>query len=205
VTADESTLPDAIDELYRAVGELIDPAKKLIDGRVLAGPSQYETLLSEIPATSSADSNFRNVAKSTPNVWLDAIDLRVQIDDRVKAWLPKGDSTPARLRVLASRRWRPQDVRLVRDIAAEVQSFGISIRALVDPVHVKTVSAACPNCKKRWHYRHQSGEQIRTPALQIIAEAGCTCVACKSFWPPQNYLFLMRLLGLDAPAGLVAE
>jgi predicted HNH restriction endonuclease len=199
----ESTLPDAIDALYRAVGALIDPAKKLIDGRVLAGPSQYEILVSEIPATSSAESNFRGVAKSIPTVWLDAVDLRIQIDERVRTWLPKGDSTPARLRVLASRRWRPQDAGLVREISAEIQSWTISIQGLVNPAHVKEISEKCPNCGKRWHYKQHAGETVKTAALQLITSHGCTCQVCKVFYPPEKFLWLARLLGRENPTGVI--
>lgn len=200
---EETQLPDAVDELHSAVAGLIDQAKELVNGRILAGPSQYEILLSEIPAT-RGEQGSRGVATSVAPAWADAIDLQATIDRRVKSWIPEGDSTPARLRVLASRRWRPQDVRAVRDIAAEVSSWTVSIKALVEPAHVKTVAAPCPNCNQRWYYRNHSGEQVRNPALQIVAEVGCSCQCCRAFWPPTQYLFLVRLLGFEMPAGVVA-
>jgi hypothetical protein len=42
------------------------------------------------------------------------------------------------------------------------------------------------------------------PALQIVADAGCTCQACKKHtWLPQHYLLLCRVLGFDTPEGVL--
>lgn len=200
----ESTLPDAVDALYRAVGELVDPIKRLVGGTVLAGPSPYEDLLAEIPASTAGDSS-RGVAKSRPVVWVDALDLRIEIDTRTAQLHPEGQDTPQRLRGLAAKRWRPQDTRIVRDAATEIAAWRVSIRALTDPQHVKQIAAPCPACGTRWVYRTSAsaGETIRQPALQLITDTGCTCQNCRSFWPPDRYLFLCKLLGFAAPAGVI--
>ena len=199
---DESTLPAAVDDLHRAVGELVDPIKRLVGGTVLAGPSPYEDLLAEIPASTSGDS-FRGVAKSRPVVWVDALDLRIEIDSRTAQLHPDGQDTPQRLRGLAAKRWRPQDTRKVRDAATEIASWRVSIRALTDPERVKTISAPCPACGRRWHYRQNAGETVRVPTLQLVIETGCRCLACGVFYPPDRYLWLVKLLGFDTPAGVV--
>ena len=49
--------------------------------------------------------------------------------------------------------------------------------------------------------RDRSGERVRVPALQVIAEQGCTCVVCRTCWTPDRYLLLCRVLGFDLPAG----
>ena len=79
-----------------------------------------------------------------PPVWVEAMDLRVEIDDAVRAWQPDGASTPDRLRGLAARRWRPQDTRSVEQIAANLESWAAPIKALLSPQHVKHVSSPCP-------------------------------------------------------------
>ena len=96
----ESTLPDAVDALYRAVGELVDPIKEMVQGRVLVAPSPYEQLLREIPATRSSDSFSRGVGRSLPPVYCDAVDLTVEIDSRTAELHPDGEDTPQRLRGL---------------------------------------------------------------------------------------------------------
>jgi uncharacterized protein with PIN domain len=69
----------------------------------------------------------------------------------------------------------------------------LKIDALVNPQSIKTVSAPCPNCNSRFIYRRDSaGESVRQPALQIIAEVGCTCQACGAFWAPGSHLLLCR-------------
>lgn len=200
---DEASLPDALDRLYAAVADLIDPAKQLVDGAVLVGPSAYEALLGEIPASASGENFHRGVGRSLPPVWCDAVDLRVTIDSRVKQLQPGGGSTPARLRALAAKRWRPQDAREVREAAEEIAAWVLSIRALIEPERVKHISAPCPACGRRWSYRQSAGELIRTPALALVTESGCRCLECRAFWPPDRYLFLCKLLGLAAPAGVV--
>jgi len=202
---DEAELPAALDELYRAVGALVDTRKQMLGGVIRAAPSLYELLLGEIPAK-RGDRETRGVARSLPNCFLDAIDLRVQIDGRVKAMHPAGRSTPERLRALAVKRFRPQDTRQVREYAAELQSFALSIRALAEPAHVKEIAQPCPSCGKRYWYRqNSSGEKVRTASLQLVTEQGCTCLSCKAFWPPERFLWLARVLGHDAPAGVVLD
>ena len=200
---DEASLPDALDRLYAAVADLIDPAKQLSDGAVLVGPSCYEMLVAEIPASAARDGG-RAVGKSRPPVWCEAVDLRVLIDSRAAQLHPRGETTPARLRALAAKRWRPQDERQVRAAAVEIQSWRASIRALVEPEHVKTISAPCPSCGRRWHYRQNAGETVRVPTLQLVTETGCRCLSCQAFWPPEKFLFLCRLLGFTLPEGIVA-
>ncbi len=202
-TNEEHTLPAEVDRLYAAVGRLVDPAKQFINGAVLAGPSAYAALLQEIPATSSGDTYSRGAGRSVPAVWVDAVDLRVQIDTRAKQMHPEGRSTPHRLRALASRRWAPPDTTQVREYADEIQSWTLSIRALLEPESVKQVTVACPSCGTRWVYRNHAGEQVRQSALQIVTDTGCKCLECRAFWPPSSYLWLCRLIGLELPTGVV--
>lgn len=200
---EENELPAAIDQLYRAVGDLVDPVKEMVQGRVLVAPSAYEQLVREIPATRSGDSFSRGVGRSLPPVYCDAVDLQVEIDSRTAELHPEGQDTPQRLRGLAGKRWRPQDTRKVRDAAEEIAAWRVSIRALTDPERVKTISAPCPACGRRWHYRQNAGETVRVPTLQLVIETGCRCLACGVFYPPDRYLWLVKLMGFDTPAGVV--
>lgn len=200
---DEQSLPDAIDQLHAAIGALVDPIKQMVGGAMLAGRSPYDDLVGEIPAKPTGDTYSHGVGRSRPTVWVDAVDLKNNIDTRAKQMHPHGGTTPERLRALASRKWRPQDTRRIRDHTAEIQSWRFSIRSLIEPEHVKQISAPCPSCNQQWIHRQLAGERIRRPALQLIISQGCTCGACGAHWPPDKYLFLCRLLGLDAPEGVL--
>ena len=46
-------------------------------------------------------------------------------------------------------------------------------------------------------------EHVRVPALQIIAEQGCTCLVCRACWTPDRYLLLCRVLGYSLPDGVL--
>jgi hypothetical protein len=51
--------------------------------------------------------------------------------------------------------------------------------------------------------RDSAGELVRQPALQIVAEQGCTCQACRHCCTPDLYLHLCRVLGFDLPDGVI--
>lgn len=201
---DEAQLPAAVDELYRAVGTLVDPAKQLHDNVMRQAPSLYEALIGEMPAKSIGDGG-RFIGRSMPPLWSDALDAKIEIDRRTKQMHPEGHSTPHRLRALAARKWAPPEARMVRDYANEISSWCVTIRGLLEPAHIKQVGAPCPACGTRYVYRMHAGERVRQSALALVVEEGCTCQACKAHWPPERFLFLVRLLGLELPAGVSAD
>lgn len=197
-------LPAALDRLHTAIAALTDPRKELHDHVLMAAPSLYDELLSELPAVNTNGTGYTATHKrSMAPVWLDALDLRTDIDRTIRKWHPTGTTTPARLHAHAARNWRPQDARLLEQHANELQAFAVSIRSLLDPAHVKHLNVPCPACNATHVYRRVAGESVRQPALQLIAETGCTCQQCKAFWSPQHYLLLCKVLGFDLPAGVL--
>jgi hypothetical protein len=205
--ATDGNLPGALDRLSAAVAGLVDPVKEVHDDVIVAAPSLYEQLLGAITA-SKGEGAGRRAGRSVPPLRTDALDLRIEIDDTVKGWgpadIPQRSSTPARLRALASKPWRPQDTRGVERIATRVESWVVSVQSLLDPSHVKHVSAPCPACGAKTAFRRDSaGERVRVPALQIVTKLGCTCLVCRHTWGPELYLHLARVLGFQAPAGVI--
>ena len=204
MTDPSENLPAALDRLYTAVAALIDPRKELHGDTLMAAPSLYDELLGELPAQKNRDTGYTAAHKrSAAPVWLDALDLRTDIDHTIRTWHPAGDTMPQRLHAHAAAAWRPQDARLLEQHADQLHGFALSIRSLLDPAHVKHLNVACPACSATHVYRMVAGERVRQPALQLVAETGCTCQACKAFWSPQHYLLLCRVLGFDLPAGVL--
>jgi hypothetical protein len=201
----DGNLPAALDRLYIAVAALIDPLKEMHDGVIVSAPSLYEQLHGELAATATRSNGEGRIARrSLPPVWTDALDLQIEIDDATRAWQGDMATTPARLRALAARAWRPQDAAAVKQIACHVESWTVSVKSLLSPAGVKHVSAACPACGATSVFRRDSaGELVRAPALQIVTEIGCTCQKCRYTWSPEYYLHLAQVLGLDAPAGVI--
>lgn len=211
----DGSLPAALDALHTATARLIDPRKQYVDGTLYAAPSLYEELVGEIPAASSGSGPafMGSYHRSKSPVWLDALDLRRQIDERITQWHRAANrttsrqrevSTPELLRDYVSRPFRPQDARTLTEQASALESFVLAATALLEPVHVKTISEPCPACGKRWVAATNAGETVRRPALQLIVEQGCTCQHCRAFWPPSHYLLLCKILGFDLPAGVIA-
>jgi hypothetical protein len=202
IVSPDGCLPVALDRLYAAVAGLVDPIKQMLDGAIMVSPSWYEQLVGAITPR-KGEGMGRLAGRSVPPVWLDAVDLRVEIDDQTKQWQPDIPTTPARLRAVAARAWRPQDTRTVDAFAGHVESWAVSVRSLLNPTPVKQLAAACPACDKRTVYRRDSaGELVRQPALQI-GVWGCECMACHAFWAPDRFVFLARVLGYDLPAGVL--
>jgi len=66
------------------------------------------------------------------------------------------------------------------------------------------VTAPRPACGATTVFcRDSAGELVRQPALQIVAEHGCTCQACNYCWAPAHYLYLARVLGYELPPGVL--
>ena len=200
---DEVSLPAAVNLLHDSVSKLIDEQKSLIQGRILAGPSWWDRLVESVAGTSAMEAN-RLVPDSRPPCWSPAIDMTVAITAEVRSWLPGPDPVPVKLRALASRRWAPPEVQTVAMIGGRVAAMVADIKAMLEPAHIKSFAAACPNCGERWSRRLVDGEWVRSPVLNIVADVGCSCLACNSRWRPDQYTFLARLLGCEAPEGVTA-
>jgi hypothetical protein len=126
------------------------------------------------------------------------------METQTRKWCPKGNTTTQRLAALAGASWRPQDTGLVTDMTHIVDGWCESIIHLLDPESVKHISAACPSCGRAFvHRKDSAGETVRTPALKVVTNQGCTCQACDATWAPDRYMFLCRLLGFALPEGVL--
>lgn len=196
-------LPAALAKLHTAISAIADPVKGWHAEGIKLAPSLYEQLANDVPARAGERAGKFHQA-STPPVFVDALELRVTIDAAVKHFAPAGSSTLDRLRRIASARYRPQDAERLELLAADLERWTLDIKNLLDPEHVKSVSAPCPACGATHAYRRNNiGETVRQAALQIVAATGCRCLACNTSWPPEKYLWLATVLGFDRPAGVV--
>lgn len=187
--------------LRDAVDRLCAPNMGTHRHRTVTAPSLYEQLCSDLPGTQG---DSKTPAKSLPPLWLDAALLKQDIDQQARRWVRTrgGYATPVLLRSLVVKSWRPQDTGHVNAMAHTLVRWCESITNLLDPQSVKYLSQACPTCGRKTVYRRDSaGEKVRQPALRITA-AGCTCGHCDAHWPPENYLFLCKLLGFALPTGV---
>lgn len=197
----EKTLPQSKKHLTDAIHKLTAPQHRIINNTLRTAPSRYHQLAQALAGTQG---QAHAPAKSMPPLWIDATQLLTDIDTQTHHWVVMPGTTPWRLNTLADKGWRPQDVDHVNTITAAVQRWCDSIDALLDPEHVKHITAACPSCGKKTMYRKDSaGETVRQPALRIVTNTGCECQACGAFWAPDRYLFLCRLLGFDMPTGVL--
>jgi predicted RNA-binding Zn-ribbon protein involved in translation (DUF1610 family) len=188
--------------LEHAVGRLVDKRPAVYHDVTLYAPSLYACLVSDLAGTQG---ETRTPAKSIPPVWIDAVQLRQDIDAQAHRWLPMPGTTVWRLSAIADKTYRPQDTDKVNDMTNVIDAWCESIVNLLDPQSRKEITAACPSCGKRTIYRRECGEMVRKAALVLIPNEGCTCQACDAHWSPSYYQHLARLLDISPPEGVVEE
>ena len=190
-------------KLERAIAKLIDPHMTMHRGRTLKAPSLYEQLVSDLAGTQGDN---KSPAKSLPPVWIDAVQLRKDIDSQGHKWWPKPGTTITRLHAMRLASFRPQDTDMVTDMTKTIDVWCDRISNLLDPRAHKFISAPCPECSRQTVYRRDpAGEVVRQPALRIDSITGAICQHCKTVWPPEQFLFLCRLLGFDLPEGVSGD
>jgi hypothetical protein len=208
MTEEDGSLPEARRRLEDAVSGLVDPQLEVVDGRTHWIDSPFTQLLEAIPGEQGTG---HGVARSLPPLWLDAADLKAEIETATAAWLPKpvidllqGDAVPLaviRLQQLETKGWRPQDCKAMDQISGIVEAWTACIKSLLNPTPKWTLPAPCPRCEKSIVYRKESGgDTVRMPALHLNFDAAgdaenCVCLACREVWPRDRLPFLAEVLG----------
>lgn len=200
-TPEDGQIKPALAAFKAAVADLCDQTPTLHHSSLIRADSLYWQLECAVGGANPAAGS--GTSKSRPPIWTDALDLKQEIDTGVSEWC-SGTNTPAKLRWLTNAKYRPQDTGLLEKRTNTIAIWCTRIEELFNPPHVKHISAPCPACGNTHAYRRDNtGEHVRVPALQIIAEHGCTCIVCHATWAPDHYLHLCRVLGFDLPAGVL--
>jgi hypothetical protein len=200
-------LPAALRRLRKAAYALADPQPQLIGGRLIHTDSRYEQLRRAVAGQSGPRFGGRN----TVPLWTDALDLLTDITGTIGVWYrrdkPRDEAPTAavvtcRLDAIAHRGWRPQDVAVLDDYSGRLETWALSIDALLSDTHVMELVAACPACGADTVERDRAGEIVRAHALQIDAD-GCHCLECHTQWGPRYFVHLARVIGCPLPAGVL--
>lgn len=225
----DGNLPAALAELNTAVYALIGEAPKLAGrtdcpdccnttcdtdckqhtcpGHLTPTESLYMQLYDAVGAGRTGASKGTARPRSMPTGWLDAQQLLEEIDYGVSLWYHAPNGLPVtvgRLRAIIKQKYRPQDCRALQQKTTALKGWAEDINTLFDPPSVKHFSTPCPACGAKTAYRKDSaGDTVRVPALQIVAEKGCTCQACHHTWAPEYYTHLARVLGCQLPQGVL--
>jgi len=186
----------------KAVQRFTAPRLAVYHDATVTAPSLYHQLASELGGTQG---ETRTPAKSLPPCWLDAVQLKFDVDCQTRSWCNKPGNTPERLQMLSFQTWRPQDYEHVSQMARTVDTWAEKYIALLDPEAVKYIAGtACPSCGKTTvHRRDSAGDLVRQPSLKVT-KTGCACQNCEAYWAPEKFLFLCKLLGFDLPEGVLA-
>lgn len=198
-THHDGTLQLAITTLTNAIHALCDPQPHPLNTGRTWLDSRYQQLRDAISTASVSGHNSSTPASLIP-AQIDALKLTITIDTRtaihVAHWENQlANTTPARLQQLTDRTWRPQDTQPITNTATEIQSWTKAINDLFAPKPLY-LPDPCPHCHHTHAYRlNDEGERVRTPALTVTAARGAYCAHCHDIWPPDQLLFLGRILG----------
>ncbi|MFC4128880.1 DUF7341 domain-containing protein [Nocardia rhizosphaerae] len=141
--------------------------------------------------------------------WSDALSLLELIDRRVGEWsigaaeVPGRAVTARRLYALADTAWAPEDVAYVRRLAAQVDSWAVRVRRLLDEEREWELKAPCPSCGEMVIAGQDgSGETVRQYVLRANL-SGAECLSCGMQWAPEYYRLLGALIGAPTPEGIL--
>jgi hypothetical protein len=129
---------------------------------------------------------------------IDVLTLVVEVDTAVAGWTPddKG-GTVERLHTLTGRGFRPQDCAVLDGYSGQLERWVLRAAELLgDRPTAVALRLPCPSCGEKWAYRHSGAEVVRAWALKVT-ETGCECLACRAYWPPDQFEWLARLLGCE--------
>lgn len=227
---EDGNLPAALRALEEAVIGLVDEPLKLAGrhdcgdchnedcaedcilhtcpGHLTPTDSLYMQLRDAVGGGRTGASQGASRPRSLPTGWIDAQRILDEIDFGVALWVTGHNLNPVptvgRLNNMLRQKYRPQDVHALEQKTQALKEWATDINDLFDPPVVKHLSAPCPACGSTFARRTDSaGEVVRVPALQIVAEKGCTCQNCKHTWSPDLYMHLCRVLGFQMPTGVL--
>lgn len=204
-------LPGAIAKLRAAVDRLTKPSARYLNNTFIEVPSLYHQLCQVVRGVRRAGA--ASIAQSCPPVWVDAEEQLRNINTMVGIWISIG---PARLTgvtgdaaqllpLLAAKTWPVEHTHHVRRLATVISEWCDDIVKLLDEVHARYITAACPACGEATAYHQDSnGENVRTPALRIIADYGAECQSCGYSWAPNQLVELATMIDSFQPAGELA-
>jgi hypothetical protein len=191
----DGNITAAKQKLTHSITRLTAPRPAIHGTTTLYQPSLYTSLEQDLGGTTNGKTSHA-ASKSMPPLWIDAADLLTRMDAQTYKWVPKRGTTPQRLEILGTHTWRPQDTDYVNGIAGTVNQWCDNIQGLLDPKASKHIAAPCPACgQQNIKTKDSGGDVVRRPVLKIMADTGCTCQACNTFWAPEQFVALSKQLG----------
>ncbi|WVX88161.1 hypothetical protein SEA_LITNINMCQUEEN_105 [Gordonia phage LitninMcQueen] len=161
-------------------------------------PSLYTQIRDELEGLSGPEG--KGTSTSRPPLWVDGIDWLNLVDYAVEKWTPTAaGGTVARLDDLSRHGFGPDDTTWLDKAAKSVASWVAKGLTLLEGAEMRSfdVVAPCPECGTQTVRREDSGgDWVRKTALQV-SMAGCTCLACGTYWDHDHLWFLSEVIGCE--------
>ncbi|MBX7433483.1 hypothetical protein JDV09_15385 [Mycobacterium sp. Y57] len=194
----DGALAPALRRLSDGVRALADPVPEWSHGTLRWSDPVYDRLRARLAG--GALSRSGSASKSRPPCNVAALDWLAEVDGVVAGWTRDGKgTTAARLRALVDYGWRPMDVEQIDGYSDRIERWVLTaVELLGDAPIIVPLRMPCPSCGCRFAYRRaDDGGHLRVDALSV-GEFGAGCAACRAKWPPAEFHWLARLLGVPA-------
>ena len=186
----DELIAGAAQALKNAIHPLAYP-QLVWDGKPRQADSLYQRMRDALTAATTQSGAPMQASKAPARI--DVMCWFVTIDHDVAVW-QDGHDTLDRLDRLATKKWTPDDVQIVKLMTSRCESWAHQARELLgdNPV-VVPIRKPCPACSKLWCY--SGPDQTRNYALQV-SESGAYCRACRAKWiTDQEISVFIKMLG----------
>ena len=193
----EELITGAIADLQRAIQPLAYPQPHWNAGQPAMADSLYARMRDALTATSAQSGAPMQASKAPARI--DVIAWFVDIDHSVATWQDDGHDTQDRLDRIASTKWTPDHLRLVKAMTSRCEHWAESAKHILgdNPPKVPVSRRPCPLCEKLWVYDRDG---VRAYALTATTRADdwvVTCGACRTVWASKaEQAVLLKLLGV---------
>lgn len=197
-------LREAVRELDRAVHELIGARVMHDDQGTFTAPSILTELCSHLHQRPRQPGG-KTMFESQPALWLDAFDLKSEIEASVRTWAGRSGDAQSLLDDLTRDSYATHHASWLRAVARQIAGFAARAAALLsDQPRELNLKDPCPAvvdgavCGATVHLRHVDGPDepaLRTTALVVSLDpsmmpTGVRCRECGSRWEQYEVMSL---------------
>lgn len=197
-------------ELRQAVADLVDPiGRKVLRDDGTATAHVAPSLLDQLQDAVGNSGGRGGVARRDVPMPISAAarDLLTAVtfgaaDMHYKAIRRDCPDLADQVRATAAIAGRWTDWQAIIRVVEQLHAWAHEIRELLDPPRRMHVAAPCPACSERMVWREAAGDVVQVPALQLLDDLECVCLACGHRWPPSKLGHLklsMAVMGTDKP------
>jgi hypothetical protein len=189
----EELLAGAVTKLRHAIHPLV--FEQLVwDGQARLGDPLYKRMRDT--STAATNNCGAPVQSSKAPTRMDILAWICAIDAVVAEYPGPPGQTPDRLRHYHDRTWNPTELRFIKAVTRNCETWAEQARHLLgDTQQATPLGAKCPKCEAFWVYTDDTRQFALKAVMTDLESFTATCAACKTVWytPAEQALFRRML------------